>query len=164
MPNISPDIIFHQLSINTTVRPVRQKHSAYDLERYEAMKTNVDKLRNIGFIKEVDYPTWLANVVMVCKPKKVPCEQPFCPIDWNTMEVYVDDMLRGIEANPEKIEAILDMKVPKMVKDIQSLTRRVTAFTRFISKATDRCGLFFKALKGHKQSITWTAECNNTCT
>ncbi|CAL8133928.1 unnamed protein product [Prunus armeniaca] len=34
------------------------------------MRAEVDKLSTIGFIKEVDYPTWLANVVMVRKPKK----------------------------------------------------------------------------------------------
>ncbi|KAI5337618.1 hypothetical protein L3X38_016889 [Prunus dulcis] len=67
---------------------------------------------------------------------------------------------RGMEANPEKIQAILDMKIPKTVKDIQSLTERVAALTRFISKATDRCVLFFKALKGSKRNITWTAECD----
>ncbi|CAL9031394.1 unnamed protein product, partial [Prunus brigantina] len=48
---------------------------------------------------------------------------------------------RGIEANPEKIQAILDMAIPKTVKDIQSLTGRVAALTRFISKATDRSPL-----------------------
>ncbi|KAI5339769.1 hypothetical protein L3X38_019041 [Prunus dulcis] len=67
---------------------------------------------------------------------------------------------RGIEANPEKIQAILDMTVPKTVKDIQSLTGPVAALTRFISKATDRCAPFFKALKGTKRNITWTAECD----
>ncbi|CAL8137244.1 unnamed protein product [Prunus armeniaca] len=67
---------------------------------------------------------------------------------------------RGIEANPEKIQAILDMTIPKTVKDIQSLTKRVAALTRFISKATDRCAPFFKALKGSKRNITWTAECD----
>ncbi|CAL8116976.1 unnamed protein product [Prunus armeniaca] len=67
---------------------------------------------------------------------------------------------RGIEANPEKIQAILDMTIPKTVKDIQSLTGRVAALTRFISKGTDRCPPFFKALKGIKRSITWTTECD----
>ncbi|CAL9000860.1 unnamed protein product, partial [Prunus brigantina] len=46
---------------------------------------------------------------------------------------------RGIEANPEKIKAIIDMETPKTQKDIQSLTGRVAALTRFISKATDKC-------------------------
>ncbi|CAL2229515.1 unnamed protein product [Prunus armeniaca] len=67
---------------------------------------------------------------------------------------------RGIEANSEKIQVILDMKIPKMVKDIQSLTGRVATLTRFISKATDRYAPFFKALKGSKRSITWIAECD----
>ncbi|CAL2229514.1 unnamed protein product [Prunus armeniaca] len=70
MHGISLDIISHRLSINHVVRPVRQKRCAYDLERYEAMRAEVDKLCSIGFIKEVDYPTWLANVVMGCKPKR----------------------------------------------------------------------------------------------
>ncbi|CAL2276705.1 unnamed protein product [Prunus armeniaca] len=69
---------------------------------------------------------------------------------------------RGIEANPEKIKAIIDMKTPKMQKDIQSLTGRVAALTRFISKATDKCVPFFKALKGGKHHIAWTPECNQT--
>ncbi|KAM1246539.1 hypothetical protein ACFX2J_042603 [Malus domestica] len=66
---------------------------------------------------------------------------------------------RGIEANPEKIKAILDMKEPVTSKDIQSHTGKVAALTRFISKATDRCAPFFKALKGNKKYITWTEEC-----
>ncbi|KAM1666903.1 hypothetical protein ACFX15_045254 [Malus domestica] len=66
---------------------------------------------------------------------------------------------RGIEANPEKIKAILDMKEPVTSKDIQSLTGEVTALTRFISKATNRCAYFFKTLKGSKKYITWTDKC-----
>ncbi|KAI5313046.1 hypothetical protein L3X38_042220 [Prunus dulcis] len=61
---------------------------------------------------------------------------------------------RGIEANPEKIKAIIDTEMPKTQKDIQSLTGRVAALTRFISKATDKCVPFFKALKVGKQHIT----------
>ncbi|CAL8094090.1 unnamed protein product [Prunus armeniaca] len=67
---------------------------------------------------------------------------------------------RGIEENPEKIKAIIDMGRPKTQKDIQSLTGRVAALTRFIFKATDKCVPFFKALKEGKQHITWTAECD----
>ncbi|KAM2676695.1 hypothetical protein EV1_003341 [Malus domestica] len=66
---------------------------------------------------------------------------------------------RGIEANPEKIKAILDMKESVTSKDIHSLIGKVAALTRVISKATDRCAPFFKALKGSKKYITWTDEC-----
>ncbi|KAI5356456.1 hypothetical protein L3X38_009352 [Prunus dulcis] len=44
---------------------------------------------------------------------------------------------RGIKVNLEKIQAILDLTIPKTVKNIQSLTGRVAALTRFISKATE---------------------------
>ncbi|KAM1042454.1 hypothetical protein ACFX2A_034636 [Malus domestica] len=74
---------------------------------------------------------------------------------------FLDFMIsqRGIEANPEKIKAILDLKQLVTSKDIQSLIGKVAALTRFISKATDRCAPFFKALKGSKRYITWTDEC-----
>ncbi|KAM1941220.1 hypothetical protein ACFX13_028829 [Malus domestica] len=65
---------------------------------------------------------------------------------------------RGIEANPEKIKAILDMKELVTSKDIQSLTDKVAALTRFIFKVTDRCAFFFKILKGSKKYIIWTDE------
>ncbi|CAL2246181.1 unnamed protein product [Prunus armeniaca] len=67
---------------------------------------------------------------------------------------------RGIEANPEKIKVLLDMQVSKTQKDNQSLTGRIAALARFVSKATNRCASFFKALKGSKRQIVWTAECD----
>ncbi|XP_017217112.1 uncharacterized protein LOC108194669 [Daucus carota subsp. sativus] len=55
---------------------------------------------------------------------------------------------RGIEANPAKIQALLDMRSPSTVKEVQSLTGRVAALNRFVSKSTDRCQEFFKVIKG----------------
>ncbi|KAM1986769.1 hypothetical protein ACFX15_034117 [Malus domestica] len=67
MPGIYPDIICHRLSIDPKTKPVRQKRRSYDAERYEAMKVEVEKLKGIGFVREVNYPTWVANVVLVKK-------------------------------------------------------------------------------------------------
>ncbi|KAM2226102.1 hypothetical protein ACFXTI_019763 [Malus domestica] len=67
MPGISPDIICHRLSINPKTKPMRQKRRSYDAERYEAMKAEVEKLKRIGFVFEVNYLTWVANVVLVKK-------------------------------------------------------------------------------------------------
>ena len=64
---------------------------------------------------------------------------------------------RGIEANPDKIKAILDMEPPKSVRDVQKLTGRVAALGRFISKSGDKCLPFFKALKKVKDFI-WNEE------
>ena len=44
---------------------------------------------------------------------------------------------RGIEANSEKIKAILDIKPPQSIKEVQSLTRLVAAFNRFVSKTIE---------------------------
>ena len=45
---------------------------------------------------------------------------------------------RGIEANLEKVQAILDMTSPKTVKEVQKLIGRIVALNRFVSKVTDK--------------------------
>ena len=66
---------------------------------------------------------------------------------------------RGIEANPEKVRAILKMSSPKTVKEVQSFTGRVVALNRFVFKATDKCHPFFKTLK---RAFVWMEECETT--
>ena len=63
---------------------------------------------------------------------------------------------RGIKANPNKIQTILDMELLRNIKEVKSLTRRVATLNRFISKATDKCLPFFKILK---KAFKWTDEC-----
>ena len=63
---------------------------------------------------------------------------------------------KRIEANPDKIQAILDMKLPRSIKEVQSLTGQVTALNMFVSKAIDKCLPFFKVLK---KTFEWTDEC-----
>ena len=63
---------------------------------------------------------------------------------------------RGIEANPDKIQAILKMEPPKNIREVQSLIGRVAALNRFVSKATDKCLPFFKVLR---KAFKWTDEC-----
>ena len=54
---------------------------------------------------------------------------------------------RGIEANPDKIKVVLDMLPPSNIKDIQSLTGRISALSHFVSRASDKCQPFFQVLK-----------------
>ena len=51
---------------------------------------------------------------------------------------------KGIKANPNKIQVNLNMELLKNIKDVQSLTRRVAALNRFVSKATDKFYHFSK--------------------
>ncbi len=55
---------------------------------------------------------------------------------------------RGIEANPEKIDAIRQMKPPSSTHDVQKLAGRIAALSRFLSKAAERGLPFFKTLRG----------------
>ncbi|XP_073153444.1 uncharacterized protein [Henckelia pumila] len=59
---------------------------------------------------------------------------------------------RGIEANPEKIKAILNINPPKSVKGIQELTGRLAALNRFISRSADKGLPLFKLLRSGKGS------------
>nr|XP_023883436.1 uncharacterized protein LOC111995738 [Quercus suber] len=63
---------------------------------------------------------------------------------------------KGIEINPEKIRAIMELEPPRTTKEVQSLNGRIAALNRFVSKATDRCLPFFRVLK---KSFEWTEEC-----
>ncbi|KAI0515705.1 hypothetical protein KFK09_008371 [Dendrobium nobile] len=67
MPGINPEIIMHSLKINPACKPVIQKKRNFALERQLAIEQEVDKLLKARFIREVHYPSWLANVVMVRK-------------------------------------------------------------------------------------------------
>ena len=54
---------------------------------------------------------------------------------------------RGIEANPKKVQTIINMVLPRTVKEVQKLIGRIAALNRFVSRATDKCLPFFKTLK-----------------
>ena len=51
---------------------------------------------------------------------------------------------QGIEANPKKKRAILDISPPKTVKEVQHLAGRVVALNRFLSRSADICVEFFR--------------------
>uniref|UniRef100_A0A2N9HFP5 RNA-directed DNA polymerase n=1 Tax=Fagus sylvatica TaxID=28930 RepID=A0A2N9HFP5_FAGSY len=290
MPGIDPSTICHKLNVDPSIRPIKQKRRVFAPDRNQAISDEVEKLLTAGFIREVFYPDWLANVVMVKKAngkwrmcvdftdlnKACPKDSfPLPRIDQlvdstaghrlltfmdafsgynqimmddadqektsfitskglfcykvmpfglknagatyqrlmnkmfhhqigRNVEVYVDDMLvktkderkhledlketfetlrryrmklnpnkcvfgvssgkflgfmvsqRGIEANPDKIKAVLEMTPPRTTKEVQSLTGRVAALNRFVSRATDKCLPFFKTLR---KAFVWTDEC-----
>ena len=281
MPGISPEVIQHKLNVDLKRKPVQQRQRIFTPERDQAITDEVTKLLAVGFIREVCYPEWLANVVQVKKAsgkwrmcvdftnlnKACPKDSfPLPRIDQlmdstaehklltfidafsgynqirmakkdqektafitsqglycykvmpfglknagatyqrlvnkmfgqqigRNIEVYMDDMLvkskeelthldnlketfatlkkyqmrlnsskcvfgvasgkflgfmvpqRGIEANQEKLRAIINMASPRTVKEVQKLTGRIATLNRFFSRAIDKCQPFFKTLK-----------------
>ena len=65
---------------------------------------------------------------------------------------------KGIKANLEKIQALIDMRSPSKTNEVKSLTGRVVALSMFISRATDKCLPFFDLLKGSKR-LLWDDKC-----
>ncbi|RDX65830.1 Retrovirus-related Pol polyprotein from transposon 17.6, partial [Mucuna pruriens] len=292
MPRVDPNFISHHLSVAKDAKSVAQKKRKHGEEKRRAARTETAKLLATGFIREVRYSTWLANIVMVKKAndkwrictdytdlnKACPKDSyPLPSIDqlvdgvsgfallsfmdaysgynqiWmyehdkektafitddgifcyrvmsfglknagatyqrlmdeifkevmgTDVEFYVDDMVvksktvdshyeslgrvfkilrkhrlrlnplkcsfgvqagkflgymlteRGIEANPEKCEAIIKMRSPQNVREVQQLMGRITALSRFISRLAETAVPIFTTLKkgGH---FTWTSEC-----
>ncbi|RVW67504.1 Retrovirus-related Pol polyprotein from transposon 17.6 [Vitis vinifera] len=230
MSGLDPSIVQHHLPILPHARPVKQKlrrlHPHWSLQ----VKEEIQKQLSVGFISVVEYPKWLANVVLV--PKKdgkvrvwynqilmapEDKEKTAFITEWGTyyykvmpfglknagatyqratttlfhdmmhrdVEVYVDDMIvksqgradhlealerfferiqefrlrlnpkkctfgvtsgkllghmvseRGIEVDPDKIKAILDMPAPKTEKEIRGFLGRLQYISRFIARLTD---------------------------
>jgi hypothetical protein len=53
---------------------------------------------------------------------------------------------REIEGNPEKIQAIINMQPPKMLRHVQQLTGRLAALSQFISKLGEKALPFYRLL------------------
>ncbi|XP_057734067.1 uncharacterized protein LOC130949335 [Arachis stenosperma] len=292
MPGIDPKIMSHHLAIRSEARPVKQRRRKMSTERAEEVARQTASLLEAGFIREVDYSTWLSNVVLVKKhngkwrmcvdysdlnkacPKdcfplpnidalvdaaagyrylsfmdaysgynQIPMHRPdedktafitpggtFCykvmpfglknagatyqrlmnkifhDLIGKTVEVYVDDILakttrpddllkdlenvfaylrqhgmrlnplkcafameagkflgfmitqRGVEANPEKCQAILQMKSPGCIKDVQRLAGRLTSLSRFLGASATKALPFFNLMK-KGIAFEWTSAC-----
>ncbi|PKA52966.1 RNA-directed DNA polymerase like [Apostasia shenzhenica] len=287
----------HHLNVSQAVSSIAQKKRVMAGERQDAIREEINKLLGAGYIREVQYPQWLTNVVMVRKANgkwrmcvdfrtlNQACPKDTYPLprfdmmidrtfgyevmsfldafsgyhqiwmakedeektafitDYGTysynvmpfslknagatyqrmidvvfkgqrgknLEAYVDDILvksktltehlgdlretldtlrrynlklnpakctfgaasgkffgylvssRGIEANLDKISAILNMPFSKTTKEIQKLAGRINSLGRFISKAGDRCSPFFRCLRNNKKG-EWTDECESAFT
>ncbi|RVW84878.1 Retrovirus-related Pol polyprotein from transposon opus [Vitis vinifera] len=90
------------------------------------------------------------------------------------VEVYVDDMIvksrgrsdhlaaleseRGIEVDPDKIRAILDMPAPRTEREVKGFLGRLQYISRFIARLTDICEPIFRLLR-KSQPTVWDDQC-----
>ncbi|RVW53020.1 Retrovirus-related Pol polyprotein from transposon 17.6 [Vitis vinifera] len=90
------------------------------------------------------------------------------------VEVYVDDMIvksrgrsdhlaaleseRGIEVDPDKIRAILDMPAPRTEREVRGFLGRLQYISRFIARLTDICEPIFRLLR-KSQPTVWDDQC-----
>jgi hypothetical protein len=64
---------------------------------------------------------------------------------------------RGIEANPDKIQAIVTMRRPTKLKEIQQLTGRVEALSRFVARLGEKALPFYALIK-QGEKFEWNEE------
>ena len=67
MGGIDLTVITHKLNVSPSFKPVKQKRRSFSPERQKAINEEVGKLLQTKAIREVEYPEWLANVVLVKK-------------------------------------------------------------------------------------------------
>ena len=292
MPSIDPRIMTHKLSVCKEARPVAQKKRRLGEEKRRVVVKEVQKLLKAGLIREIQYTTWLANIVLVKKnngkwrmctdytdlnkacPKdayplpsidrlvdgatghrilsflyafsgynQIPMydrdmdkttfitetanycyqvmpfglknagatyqrlmDQVFKGQIGRNMEVYMDDMVvksdsfdqhlddlteifaqlrrynmrlnlskcvfgveggkflgfmlthKGIEANPDKYEAISTMRSPTNLKEAQRLVGRLTSLSRFLPRLTEKIRPILKTLK-KAEKFKWDHNC-----
>ena len=66
-PRVDPEFIYHHLKINLLITPRKQPLQCPSREHAEAVREEVTRLKQAGAIKEVFYPKWLANTIVVKK-------------------------------------------------------------------------------------------------
>ena len=82
----------------------------------------------------------LAKAFQILKDYKMKLNPTKCPFG-----VFAGKFLgfivniRGIEANLDKIRAVLDIRPPSNTKEVQRLTKRIVALSRFVSRSSDKC-------------------------
>ncbi|VFQ83903.1 unnamed protein product [Cuscuta campestris] len=128
MPGLDHKIAVHRLNVLRGAKPVKQKRRHLSQERRDFVKKEVATLQIIGHIWEGG--KFLGHMVS----------------------------RRGIEANPEKVRAIMEMEPPKTAKEVQRLTGRLTALNRFLSKLAEKAHPFFTIIK-KRATFKWTQEC-----
>lgn len=64
---MDPTFITHKLNVDPMFLPKKQKPRRSAKQHVEVVKEEVEKLRQAGDIKEVFFPEWLSNTVVVKK-------------------------------------------------------------------------------------------------
>ena len=70
MGGINLAVITHKLNISPSFKPIKQKRRSFAPERQKTINEEVNKLLQARAIREVEYPDWLANVVLVKKANR----------------------------------------------------------------------------------------------
>lgn len=108
---------------------------------------------------QVEHPTHLKETFELLKKYMMKFNLEKCMFGVSLVK-FLELMVRQreIEANLEKIWAVVKMKSPRTVKNIESLAGKLAALNRFISWATDKCHVFFQVMSKYRK-MEWMIVC-----
>ncbi|GAA0154875.1 hypothetical protein LIER_12727 [Lithospermum erythrorhizon] len=67
MSGLDPKVAVHHLAVKESIKPINQAQRRFHPELVPSIEAEVNNLIEAGFVREVQYPTWLANIVLVRK-------------------------------------------------------------------------------------------------
>ena len=67
MPRVDPEFIVYKLNMDPSFPPKKQKPKRASKEHVDAVKLEVQRLKEAGVIREIFFSKWLANTVVVKK-------------------------------------------------------------------------------------------------
>ena len=67
MPSLDPRLVVHFVNVNLGVRPIVQPARVFHTKVEAQIIQEVKKLLTAGFIKPIQHPKWLSNIVPVKK-------------------------------------------------------------------------------------------------
>ena len=89
MSGLDPKVAIHRLYIKKGISPKKQPQWRFHQELVLEIEKYVNKFSKVGFIREVKYPTWIANIVSVRKKNR---QLRIC-VDFGTSMKLVQKMI-----------------------------------------------------------------------
>ena len=68
MPGVDPQVALHKLHADPAFKLVKQKKRNFNEEKQSVIRREVEKLVSPKAIREIQFPEWIVNVVLVKKP------------------------------------------------------------------------------------------------
>jgi hypothetical protein len=65
MPGVPRELAKHRINVNEGSKPIKQWLRRFSPDKKKAIKKEITKLMADGFIREILYPDWLVNLVLV---------------------------------------------------------------------------------------------------
>ncbi|XP_030958498.1 uncharacterized protein LOC115980385 [Quercus lobata] len=175
MLGVDPSIMVHRLNVLSSFSPVRQKKRVLALEEDQAIAKEVCKLQEASFIREVYYPDWLANVVIVKKANgedfirnqsrplmlqsnAIRTEKPVATYQRLMNKMFVQQIGRNVQVYVGDI-LVKSRREEDHLEDLRETFGTLRSYNMKLNPGKCAFGMTTGKFLGFVKSFEWTAEC-----